>query len=60
MFFECFMQFKEIINIIIFIEIFVTFYIFNEIETFDFKFFKTLYIFVFILIVTSLKRKNFI
>ena len=54
------MQFKEIINIIIFIKIFATFHVFNEIETFDFEFFKTLYIFTFVLTAMSLKRKNFI
>ena len=54
------MQFKKIINIIIFIKIFVIFYIFNEIKIFDFKFSEILYIFVFILIIILLKRKNFI
>ena len=60
MFFKYFIQFKKIINIIIFIEIFATFYIFNEIKIFDFKFFKILYIFIFILIIILLKKENFI
>ena len=54
------MQFKKIINIIIFIKIFVTFYIFNKIEIFNFKFFEILYIFAFILIIISLKKKLYL
>ena len=54
------MQFKKIINIIIFIKIFVIFHIFNKIKTFDFEFFKILYIFIFVLITASLKKKLYL